>query len=129
THNLHYKIVQAKLAQELYNKYSRNWILDQYLNDVPYGTVGGQTAYGVGAAAKVFFNKSVSRLNLAQAALLAGLPQAPSEYNPFLQPGLAKQRRYQVLQAMYKSGYITQAQASAADAQPLGVRHNPSYNQ
>jgi penicillin-binding protein 1A len=126
--NLHYKIIQAKLAQELYNKHDRNWILTQYLNDVPYGTVGGQTAYGAPAASEVFFSKPVGRLSLAQAALLAGLPQAPSEYNPFLYPGLAKQRRDNVLQAMVKSDYITQAQANHANAQPLGVNHTDNFD-
>jgi penicillin-binding protein 1A len=129
THNLHYKIIQAKLAQELYDKHSKNWILTTYLNDVPYGTVGGQTAYGVGAAAQVFFDKPVSQLDLAQSALLAGLPQAPSEYNPFLAPGFAHQRRHDVLEAMVKSGYITQARADAANSEPLGVRRNASFDQ
>jgi penicillin-binding protein 1A len=128
-HNLHYKIIQAKLAQELYKKYNRNWILTSYLNDVPYGTVGGQTAYGVQAAAEVFFNKPVWQLDLAQDALLAGLPQAPSEYNPFIYPGPARQRRSEVLQAMVQSHYIDQAQANAADAEPLGIQHNTTYNQ
>jgi penicillin-binding protein 1A len=128
-HNLHYKIIQAKLAQELYKKYSRKWILTQYLNDVPYGTVGGQTAYGAGAAAQVFFNKPVSQLDLAQSALLAGLPQAPSEYNPFLQPGLARQRRRDVLEAMVKSGYITQSRADTAAAEPLAVQRNSAFSQ
>jgi penicillin-binding protein 1A len=129
THNLHYKIIQAKLAQELYKKYNRSWILTQYLNDVPYGTVGGQTAYGVQAASRVFFDRSVWQLNLAQEALLAGLPQAPSEYNPFDRPALARQRRHDVLQSMVQSHYITQAQANAADAQPLGVQRNAAYSQ
>jgi penicillin-binding protein 1A len=129
THNLHYKIIQAKLAQELYKKYNRAWILNEYLNDVPYGTVGGQTAYGAGAAAQVFFNKPVSQLDLAQSALLAGLPQAPSEYNPFLQPRIAHRRRHDVLQAMVKSGYITQAQADSANAEPLGVQRNNAFAQ
>jgi penicillin-binding protein 1A len=129
THNLHYKIIQAKLAQELYKKYNRNWILTSYLNDVPYGTVGGQTAYGVQAASRVFFDRSVWQLDLAQEALLAGLPQAPSEYNPFLSPGLARQRRQEVLQAMVQSHYITQAQASTAEAEPLGVHRNAAYSQ
>jgi penicillin-binding protein 1A len=129
THNLHYKIIQAKLAQELYKKYNRAWILTEYLNDVPYGTVGGQTAYGVQAASRVFFDKSVWQLNLAQEALLAGLPQAPSEYNPFLRPALARQRRHDVLQAMVQSHYITQAQATAADAQPLQAHRNAAFSQ
>ena len=92
-HNLKYKIIQAKLAEQLENKHPKSWILDNYLYDVPYGTVGGQTAIGVGAAAQVFFGKPVWKLSLPQLALLAGLPQAPSQYNPFLHPKLARQRR------------------------------------
>jgi penicillin-binding protein 1A len=126
--NLHYKIVQAKLAEQLFNSRGRNWILNNYLNDVPYGTVGGQTAYGVGAASHLFFDKPVWKLDLAQMALLAGLPQAPSEYNPFLAPGLARQRRHAVLVAMVQSHYISQAQADSADASPLQARQNSSYS-
>ena len=55
----------------------------KYLNTVPYGTVGGQTALGIQAAARIFFDKPASELKLHEAALLAGLPQAPSTYNPF----------------------------------------------
>jgi penicillin-binding protein 1A len=128
THNLQYKIKQAKLAQELYNKHSKSWILDSYLNDVPYGTVGGQTAYGVGAASRLFFDKPVWKLDLAQAALLAGLPQAPSQYNPFLYPGPARERRLNVLQAMVQSHYITPAQAEAANAEPLQVKHSSLFD-
>jgi penicillin-binding protein 1A len=79
TRSLKRKIIEAKLAEELESKRSKRWILTQYLNDVDYGTVGGQTAIGVGAASQLFFDKPVSKLNLAQAALLAGLPQAPSQ--------------------------------------------------
>lgn len=126
-HNIKYKIIQAKLANELESKHSRSWILTQYLNDVPYGTVGGQTAYGVGAASRVFFNKPVWKLDLAQFALLAGLPQAPSQYNPFLDPSAARARRREVLQAMVTSRYITQAQASAAESSPLQVKASTVY--
>jgi penicillin-binding protein 1A len=129
SHNLKYKIVQAKLAEQLEGAHPKNWILDHYLNDVPYGTVGGETAIGVGAAAQVFFDKDVSQLNLGQEALLAGLPQAPSQYNPYLALHLALDRRSQVLQAMVASHYITQAQASAAKHDPLNLRSNTSYNQ
>ena len=62
----------------------------KYLNSVPYGTVGGQTAIGVQAAARVFFDKPAAELTLPEAALLAGLPQAPSQYNPFLRPASAR---------------------------------------
>jgi penicillin-binding protein 1A len=121
-HDLKYKIIQAKLAEQLEGKHTKVWILDSYLNDVPYGTVGGQTAYGVGAASQIFFDKPVSKLTLAQAALLAGLPQAPSQYNPFLDRGAARQRRAEVLQAMVTADYISQAQANAANRKPLEVR-------
>ncbi|MDQ6836700.1 MAG: transglycosylase domain-containing protein, partial [Actinomycetota bacterium] len=121
-HNLKYKIVQAKLAQQLEGRHHKNWILVNYLNDVPYGTVGGQTAYGVGAASRMFFDKPVSKLDLAQAALLAGLPQAPSQYNPFLDLAAARRRRMEVLQAMVGAGDITQARADAANREALQVR-------
>ncbi len=128
-HDLRYKIIQAKLANELEDKESKNRILTQYLNDVPYGTVGGQSAYGVGAASQMFFNKPVNQLDLAQTALLAGLPQAPSAYNPFLYPKLARQRRHEVLAAMVTSGYITRRQESAANRSSLQVVHNNLYQQ
>jgi penicillin-binding protein 1A len=126
-HDLRYKIVQAHLAQELYAKHTRTWILNSYLNHAPYGEVGGELAVGVGAGSQAFFNKPVSRLNLAQAALLAGLPQSPSLYNPFLYPGAARTRRNQVLQAMYRSNYITAQQAYAAEHAPLQVHHDTAY--
>src|SRR5919109_3809001 len=82
------KIREAKLAQELEDRHpgrrGKLWIVNKYVNSVPYGTVGGQTAVGIQAAARVFFDKPASRLTLREAALLAGLPQAPSNYNPFL---------------------------------------------
>jgi penicillin-binding protein 1A len=120
-HNLKYKIIQAKLAEQLEGMHHKNWILTSYLNDVPYGTVGGQTAYGVGAASRMFFNKPVGKLDLAQEALLAGLPQAPSQYNPFIDLGAARHRRMEVLQAMVAAGDITQAQANQANREPLQV--------
>ena len=125
--DLKYKIIQAKLAEQLEAKHSKNWILTSYLNDVPYGTVGGQTSYGVGAASRMFFDKPVRKLTLAQAALLAGLPQAPSQYNPFLDSRAARQRRTEVLQAMVQADYITQAQANAAAHQRLGVKKDTTY--
>ena len=128
-HNLRYKIIQAKLANELESKHHKRWILTQYLNDVDYGTTGGQSAYGVGAASQMFFNKPLGKLDLAQVALLAGLPQAPSAYNPFLYPQLARQRRTEVLAAMVTSGYITRRQARAADRSSLQVVHNNVYQQ
>jgi penicillin-binding protein 1A len=126
-HNLKYKIVQAKLAEQLEARHSKNWILTQYLNDVDYGTTNSRTALGIGAAAEMFFDEPVARINLAQAALLAGLPQAPSDYNPFLNPQVATQRRNQVLEAMRVAGYITEEQAAAAEASPLQVKRNTTF--
>lgn len=121
------KIREAKLADELDRKRSKAWILNRYLDNVPYGTVGGQTAVGVQAAARVFFGKPAAKLTLPEAALLAGLPQAPSLYNPFDRPERARRRRAQVLQAMVGTGAITPAQAAAAARAPLGVRRNDFY--
>jgi penicillin-binding protein 1A len=126
-HDLKYKIVQAKLAEQLEGQHNKNWILTSYLNDVPYGTVGGQTAYGVEAASKMFFDKPVTKLTLAQAALLAGLPQAPSEYNPFIDKSAARHRRQEVLQAMVQADDITQAQANAANHERLEVQTDNLY--
>jgi penicillin-binding protein 1A len=127
-HNIKYKIIQAKLAEQLQKGHSKAWILDKYLSDVPYGEVGGETAIGVGAAAQMFFNRPVWKLDLAQEALLAGLPQAPTDYNPFLHPVKARVRRTAVLQAMVSSHYISQAQASAAERERLQVHVNNAYS-
>jgi penicillin-binding protein 1A len=121
------KLREAKLATELEDERSKRWILNQYLDNVPYGTVGGQTAVGVQAAARVFFDRPASRLTLAQAALLAGLPQAPTLDNPFLHPRRARERRAEVLQAMVGTGAITSIEAGQAQRAPLGVRANDFY--
>jgi penicillin-binding protein 1A len=125
------KIREAKLAQELEERHpgrrGKQWIVNKYVNSVPYGTVGGQTAVGIQAAARVFFDKPASRLTLREAALLAGLPQAPSSYNPFLDSDAALGRRNDVLQRMADQGYISQAQADATKQMGLGVQHNSYY--
>jgi penicillin-binding protein 1A len=123
------KIIEAKLAIDYNRHHSKRSILTSYLNSVPYGTVGGQTAIGVQAAARVFFDKPASELDLAQCALLAGLPQAPSQYNPLQDPSAARQRRTEVLVKMAQLHYITAAQAAAAEAAPLGVRYGDFYSQ
>ncbi len=123
------KITEAKLALEYNEHHSKRSILTSYLNSVPYGTVGGQTAIGVQAASRIFFDKPAAQLDLEQAALLAGLPQAPSEYNPLLYPAAARQRRNEVLRKMADLRYITPAQAAAAQRTPLEVRHGDFYSQ
>ena len=125
------KIREAKLASELEDRHpgrrGKRWVLTQYLNNVPYGTVGGQTAVGIQSASRVFFGKPASRLTLPEAALLAGLPQAPSDYNPFLNPAGARARRAEVLDQMRRSGYITAEQAAEARRAPLGVARSAYY--
>jgi penicillin-binding protein 1A len=127
THSFRQKIDEAKLAIEYNKHHSKRSILTDYLNSVAYGTVGGQTALGVQAAARIFFNESAYQLNLQQAALLAGLPQAPSQYNPFLYPTAARKRRDEVLAKMAELHYISRTQAAAAQAAPLEVRHGDYY--
>ncbi|MCW3003300.1 MAG: glycosyl transferase [Conexibacter sp.] len=126
------KIREAKLAEELENHHpgvrGKRWILDTYLNNVPYGTVGGKTAVGIQAAARVFFDKPASKLTLSQAALLAGLPQAPSLYNPFFSAERAQARRDDVLRRMAEQGYITRSAAAEAIRRPLGVKKNGYYS-
>ncbi len=121
------KLVEAKLATLYSEKHSKREILDQYLNVASYGTIGGATAVGVGGAAKLYFSKPVSQLDLAQSALLAGLPQAPSQYNPVSHPGAAIARRNQVLAAMADVGYITPARAKRAKASKLGLHTSSDY--
>ena len=127
THSFKQKIDEAKLAIEFNKNHSKKTILTDYLNSVAYGTVGGQTALGVQAASRIFFSESAYQLNLQQAALLAGLPQAPSEYNPFLYPSAARARRNEVLAKMAELKYITHAQAATAERAPLGVHHGDYY--
>src|SRR5881227_1223785 len=114
------KIREAKLASELEKIHSKQWVLWQYMNDIPYGTVGGQTALGIEAAAQMFFAKHANDLTLSQAALLAGLPKGPSEFSPTRSPSAALNRRNEVLRAMVKSHYVSAAQAQQAAAEPLG---------
>jgi len=106
--NFERKIREAKLAQELEDEHpgraGKNWILREYLNSVPYGTNYGRTAIGIEAAAQTYFSKHAKNLTLAESALLAGLPQAPSQYNPFRAPGPATARRNAVLR-LFKGGH------------------------
>jgi penicillin-binding protein 1A len=123
------KIIEAKLALDFEKVHNKKYILTSYLNSVPYGTVGGQTAVGVQAAARIFFNRPVSQLSLPQSALLAGLPQAPSQYNPFSDPALARKRRNEVLAKMAELHYITAERATSAEAAPLGVHLGHYYTE
>jgi penicillin-binding protein 1A len=104
------KLIEACLAVRLNNRRSKAWILENYLNTVYYGN----HAYGAQAASQTYFSKPAWKLTLGQAALLAGLTQAPSVYDPLNKPASALRRRNQVLQAMLANGDITPAQYRAA---------------
>ncbi len=116
------KIREAKLAEELEDEHSKEWILDKYLDSIPYGTVGGQSAIGIKAAARIYFSKDVKDLSLKEAALLAGLPQAPSEYSPTRSPRAAKARRNEVLGKMAELGMVTPERAKKAQRSKLGIK-------
>ena len=127
------KVREAKLAEELENahpgKEGKRWILTKYLNSAPYGTNGGQQAVGIQAAARAYFNKRASDLTLAESALLAGLPQAPSDYNPFTAPGTATVRRNEVLRKMADLGYVSDSDAQVAIREPLELQRNTYFRQ
>jgi len=122
------KIREAKLAEELENEHSKRWILSTYLNTVPYGTLGGQTAIGVKAAARMFFSKPVEKLTLRESALLAGLPQAPTDYSPIRSRGAAKTRRNEVLRKMAQLGMISRRTAERTMRRSLGVETSTYFS-
>ena len=123
------KIREAKLASELEEEHSKSWILHNYLNSVPYGTVEGRTAIGAEAAAVTFFDKHASKLNLHESALLAGLTQAPSQYNPFRNAQAAVERRNDVLKKMLDNNYITRTEYEDAAGQDLDLKRGRRYVQ
>ena len=121
------KIIEAEMARQYEDEYTKDQILKRYLNTASYGTNDGRTAVGVEAASQVFFSKNVEDISLQQAALLAGLPQAPSDYNPFTNPKGAKSRRNEVLDSMAEQGYITFAEAQQAKERSLGLERGFKY--
>ena len=119
------KLKEACLAIKLDNAWAKERILATYMNQVYYGNL----AYGIEAAAQTYFSKHASELNLPEAALLAGLPQAPSGYDPFRQEGVATVRRNQVLRAMLDEGDIDQAQYDWAKSRGLGLKAGKLYKE
>lgn len=114
------KIKEIILAFATEVIYSKDKILELYLNQIPYGG----TAYGIEAAAQTYFGKNAKDLDLAESALLAGLPQSPSLYSPFgSHPEYAKERQEQVLKAMKDQGFITEAQEKKAKAEKLKYKN------
>ncbi len=113
--SLNRKLKEAFLAMELSANYSKDQILEWYLNEINFGNL----SYGIGAAAKTYFNKHPSELTLPEAALLAGLPQAPAQYDPFRNFSAAKSRQESILDLMAHHGFITEEEAEAAKQEPL----------
>ena len=117
------KLTEGCLAVELDREWSKERILAGYLNRVPFGN----RAYGAEAAARTYFSKPAAKLTLAEAALLAGLPQSPSRLDPFSNPDGARARRADVLGAMVDTGAITPAQAQEVSRSRLGLAPSPAY--
>ena len=112
------KIQEAFLALALESQYSKDEILEMYLNQVYFG----EGAYGVAAAARVYFDKPVSELDLPQSALIAGLPQSPTNYSPYTNLERARERRNIVLDRMAATGKINSAEAEAAKNARIAVQ-------
>jgi penicillin-binding protein 1C len=119
--SLRRKLRESLLAWNLARSLSKDDILALYLNQMYYGRL----AYGVEAASQTFFGRPAAELDLAQSALLAGLPQAPSYYDPFQQPERTKDRQVVVLGLMEKAGLIDAAQRALAQAEPLVYNPQP----
>ncbi|MDQ3378883.1 MAG: PBP1A family penicillin-binding protein [Actinomycetota bacterium] len=119
------KVKEACLATKLDGAWTKHRILTTYLNQVYYGS----QAYGIEAASQTFFSRSALELTLTQSALLAGLTQAPSTYNPFTAPGRALARRALVLRAMFETGVITKRQHARATKSNLGLDPGRLYSQ
>jgi len=112
------KLQEAVLAIHIERQYSKDEILEMYLNQVCYG----HPAYGIQAAAKLFFGKDVGELTLSEGALLAGLLRNQDTYSPYKHPDRAKARRNEVLSDMVRDGYITPSEAEKAKKEGLGVK-------
>jgi len=119
--SLERKLREAILAWRLARTYSKDEILTLYLNEAYYGNL----AYGIEAAARTYFARSAAELDLAECALLAGLPQSPAHYNPLENPDAAQARQEVVLRLMVKHGAISQQEASLAVAEKLGFASVP----
>lgn len=114
------KINEMLLALKLNSTFSKDKILELYINKIYLG----QRAYGVAAAAEIYYGKSLNELNLAEMAMIAGLPQAPSRDNPITNPQAAMERRNHVLQRMLEDGYITQKDYQNASVMPNTARYH-----
>ncbi len=121
--SLRRKIREALLALEIERHFTKDQILEMYLNYIYLG----QGAYGVEAASRIYFGKSVKDLTIDEAAILAGLPKAPTRYNPFRNPERVKERRDYVLSRMYEDGYITEEEYKKLLEKPVKVKLENRY--
>ncbi len=115
------KIYEILLTFKLEHLLSKNQILEIYMNQIFLGN----RAYGFAAASEAYFGKPLKDITIAEAAMLAGLPKAPSAYNPIVNPKRAKARQLYIIERMEDNGFITSAQAVAAKAQELNVKTGP----
>ncbi|MBB4236553.1 penicillin-binding protein 1A [Rhizobium esperanzae] len=111
------KIKEAILSFRIEQAYSKDKILELYLNEIFFG----MNSYGIAGAALTYFNKSVTELTVAEAAYLASLPKGPANYHPFRHPEAALERRNWVIDRMVENGYVSQSDGEEAKKQPLGV--------
>ena len=114
------KVYEILLAWKIEQNLTKNQILEVYMNQIYLG----QRAYGFSSAAQIYFGKSLKDITVAEAAMLAGLPKAPSAYNPVANPKRAAVRQQYILQRMYQLGYINKAQFEAAKVEKLHIKTN-----
>ena len=118
------KIYEILLTWKLEHMLSKDQILEIYMNQIFLGN----RAYGFASAAETYFGKPLKEVTVAEAAMLAGLPKAPSAYNPFANPKRARARQLYIIERMEDNGFITAAQARAAKAEPLRLRSSADRN-
>jgi penicillin-binding protein 1A len=118
------KLKEQSAAREMEKHYTKDQILEAYLNQIPFG----HGWYGVESAARHYFGKSASKLSLAESAALAAMPKGPALYDPLRYPDRVKQRRNVVLSLMADQGYVTRAQATTAQGAPLVTLPNSGYS-
>ncbi|MDE2137988.1 MAG: penicillin-binding protein 1A [Gammaproteobacteria bacterium] len=119
------KLQETFVTYRMEHEFTKQEIFGLYLNVIFFG----QRSYGVAAAAEAFFGKTLDKLDVAEAATLAGVPKAPSSYNPIVNPEAATQRRAYVLRRMRELGYIDAATAEASNKEPMHARaHAPLYD-